>query len=252
MKNPYALYAKRILDLSPLEPLEADPGAADRGVIVHKVLERFVSAYPQALPEDAFARLRDFGVQAFARYNQRPQVRAIWWPRFLKVAEWVVAREAAIRGDLEETLAEVKGEIVIEAPEGPFLLTARADRLERRADGCLNVVDYKTGIPPYRKDMETGLAPQLPLEGMMLKEGGFAELGSASLAGLHFWKLSGGEEGGKLEQRPIELVDGVLESLAALIRHYDQPDTGYPASYRPPTARRDDYDHLARLGEWPN
>ncbi len=252
MKNPYALYAKRILALAPLEPLEADPGAADRGVIVHKVLERFVRSFPRTLPEDAFERLRDLGVQAFARYNHRPQVRAIWWPRFLKIAEWVVAREANIRGDLDEILAEVQGEMSIEAPEGPFHLTARADRLELRADGGINIVDYKTGTLPGRKEMGQGLAPQLPLEGMMLKEGGFSDFGRLPLADLQFWRLAGGEEGGKLEQRPVELVDGVLESITALIRHYDQLSTSYPASYRPPTARKEDYDHLARLGEWPN
>ena len=252
MKNPYGLYAKRILGLKPLDPLEADPGAADRGMIIHKVLERFVKTYPRELPADALERLRDFGVQAFVRYNQRPQVRAIWWPRFLRVAEWVVVREAEVRCGLSEILAEVKGELVIEAPLGPFRLTARADRLERQTDGGITVVDYKTGRPPSKTEMKSGLSPQLPLEGMMLKEGGFADLRSLELQGLQFWQLSGGEGGGKLEPRPLELVEGVLENLSALIRHYDQAATTYPASYRPPTARRDDYDHLARLGEWPN
>lgn len=252
MKNPYGLYAKRILGLKPLEPLEADPGAADRGVIIHKVLERFVKAHPGGLPEDAFERLRDFGVQAFARYNQRPQVRAIWWPRFLRVAAWVVAREAAIRGGLSDIQAEVKGELIIDAPAGPFCLTARADRLERRDDGRINVIDYKTGVPPTRKDMAAGQAPQLPLEGMMLGQGGFADLGKLPLGDLQFWQLAGNEEGGRLINRPPELIESVLESLTALISHYDQVSTAYPASYRPPTARRDDYDHLARLGEWPN
>jgi ATP-dependent helicase/nuclease subunit B len=252
MKNPYGLYARRILGLQPLEALEADPGAADRGMIIHKVLERFVKAYPKDLPDDALTRLLDFGVQAFARYNQRPQVRSIWWPRFLRVAAWVVAREAEVRGDLVDILAEVKGELVIEAPAGPFRLTARADRLERRADGGVQVVDYKTGAAPAKADMKNGLAPQLPLEGMMLQQGAFADLDGPSLSGLQFWQLSGGEDGGRLEPRAVELALGVLESLTALIRHYDKPATAYPASYRPPTARREDYDHLARLGEWPN
>ena len=252
MKNPYSLYAKRILGLKPLEPLEADPSAADRGVIVHKVLERFVKAYPDAMPDDAEKRLRDMGVQAFAKFNQRPQVRAIWWPRFLQVAGWVVARESDAREDLVSILAEVKGELAIDAPAGAFHLTARADRLECRADGRINVVDYKTGLPPNKKAMADGLAPQLPLEGMMLGEGGFVELGKMALGDLQFWQLSGNEDGGQLVPRSSELVDGILESLSNLIRHYDQPSTGYPASYRPPTARREDYDHLARLGEWPN
>ncbi len=252
MRNPYALYAKRILKLQPLEPLEADPGAADRGIIIHKVLERFVKAYPDALPADALERLRDYGVQAFSRYNQRPQVRAIWWPRFLRVAAWVVAREAAARPVLDGILAEAKGELAIPAPAGLFHLTARADRLERQRDGSVNVIDYKTGFPPTRSEMAAGLAPQLPLEGMLLENGGFGDLGEARLAELQFWQLSGHQEGGRLVPRPTELVQGVLEQLTALIAHYDQADTAYPASYRPPTARRGDYDHLARLGEWPN
>ena len=86
MKDPYALYAKRILKLAPLEALEADPGALERGIIVHRVLERFVRAYPDALPDDALPRLLDLGRELFEDFSHRPQVRALWWPRFEQVA----------------------------------------------------------------------------------------------------------------------------------------------------------------------
>lgn len=252
MSNPYGLYAKRILRLRPLEPLEADPGAADRGQIVHKALERFVREYPGALPEDARSRLSEIGSQAFSRFRQRPQVQAIWWPRFQRMADWIIAHEGAVRPGIEVILAEVEGELVIAAPGGDFRLIARADRLERLQDGSVAIVDYKTGEPPGKKDMQTGRAPQLPLEGAMLEGGGFAALGPAPLAGLQFWQLKGDERGGRVEHRAGELADGALDGLALLVGHYDQLKTAYPASYRPPTARRSDYDHLARLGEWPN
>ncbi|MGI9499344.1 MAG: double-strand break repair protein AddB [Geminicoccaceae bacterium] len=251
MNNPYGLYARRILKLKPLEALEADPDAGDRGTIIHKALERFVRAHPDRLPDDAFEQLCAFGGEAFGRYRQRPQVRAIWWPRFLKAAAWVAATEQSVRDDILAILVEVEGELAIEAPAGLFRMTARADRLERRSGGGIVIVDYKTGAPPPPKDMALGLAPQLPLEGAILQAGGFEGL-AGPLDDLQFWQLAGNEKGGRLERCKVELVESALEGLAALIRHYDDPKAPYRAGYRPPTARRGDYDHLARLGEWPN
>ena len=256
MNNPYALYAKRILQLKPLDALEGDPGAGDRGTMIHDALERFVRAYPEGLPEQPLARLRECGQKAFARFNQRPQVRALWWPRFMQAARWVVAVEEALRADIRTILAEVSGDLVIETPVAPFRLTARADRLETRADGGVVIVDYKTGKPPNRREMARGLAPQLPLEGAIFEAGGFAAAGEdrdrPELAELQFWQLVGDEAGGRLEPRPLELVEAALAGLVALVSHYDQASTAYPAAYRPTTAKRGDYDHLARLGEWPN
>ena len=254
MTNPYGLYARRILRLKRLDPLEADPGAGDRGTIIHKALERFIHAFPSELPVDALSELRACGQDAFKPFSQCPQVLALWWPRFLRVAEWTVGQEGAVRPGIREILAEVEGDLVIEVPAGPFQLTARADRLELHADGSVVIVDYKTGQPPSKKDMELGIAPQLALEGAILQGGGFAGMGSERrpLADLQFWQLSGNEKGGKVEARSTELVEEALKGLDALIRHYDQAGTAYPAAYRPPTARSGDYDHLARLGEWPN
>ncbi|TIX21226.1 MAG: double-strand break repair protein AddB, partial [Mesorhizobium sp.] len=40
-RDPYAVYARRILGLSPLEPLIRDPGAAERGTLFHEILHLF-------------------------------------------------------------------------------------------------------------------------------------------------------------------------------------------------------------------
>ncbi|MGI9501824.1 MAG: double-strand break repair protein AddB, partial [Geminicoccaceae bacterium] len=256
MNNAYGLYARRILQLKPLEALEADPGAGDRGTIIHEALERFVRSYPRELPDDPLRDLRACGRKAFARFVQRPQVLALWWPRFLEAAGWVAALETELRADISKIVAEVNGELIIDAPGGPFRLTARADRLEERAGGGVVIVDYKTGNPPSAKDIALGLAPQLPLEGVIFEAGGFSSsgesMGQPELAELQFWQLSGDEAGGRLERRSVELIEAAREGFLALVSHYDQATTTYPAAYRPPTARRGDYDHLARLGEWPN
>src|SRR3546814_1170634 len=59
MRDPYAVYARHVLRLRALDPIDADPGAAERGSLIHDALHRFVAAYPGALPPDAFERLLD-------------------------------------------------------------------------------------------------------------------------------------------------------------------------------------------------
>ena len=111
MEDAYALYARRILRLAPLDALDADPGALDRGIIIHRALERFVAQWPDALPDDALQHLLHAGVQQFAELAHRPQVHALWWPRFVQVARWVVAQERMRRPGLAALRAEVSGEL---------------------------------------------------------------------------------------------------------------------------------------------
>ena len=60
-------------------------------------------------------------------------------------------------------------------PGGLFRLIGRADRIERRREGGLAILDYKTGTPPSQKEVDAGLAPQLLLEAAMAAAGAFGE-----------------------------------------------------------------------------
>jgi ATP-dependent helicase/nuclease subunit B len=255
MRDPYALYAKRVLNLRPLEQLDADPGALERGNVIHHVLEAFVKAYPDALPDAALERLLDLGRRHFGQYAHRPQVRALWWPRFEAVARWVIDQERARRKALVEIMAEVTGEHTIEAPAGPFVLKGRADRLERHADRRLGVIDYKTGAAPKDKDVLRGYQPQLPLEAAMVRAGAFDGVDAAEVASLLVWSLRGDGRGCVEEQvakkQPVEqLAAAALAGLGRLIAHYDDPRTVYPSPAKPRVSYPGDYDHLARRGEW--
>jgi ATP-dependent helicase/nuclease subunit B len=86
MRDPYAIYARHVLGLEALEPLDADPGAAERGTFIHHALDAFLKACPEELPEDAYERLLALGRAAFGAALERPRVRALWWPRFERVA----------------------------------------------------------------------------------------------------------------------------------------------------------------------
>ncbi len=252
MGDPYSLYARRILGLRALEALEADPGALERGIIIHRVLERFVRKYPDDLPPDAERRLLDLGRMLFEEFSHRPQVMALWWPRFEQIARWVTLQEQVRRTPGLEIRTEVEGRLELDGLD--FRLKARADRLERLQGGRITVIDYKTGRLPERAEVLAGLAPQLPLEAAMVEAGAFRDIEPAAVAELLFWRLKGDETGGEQQPAaalaPAELAAGALAGLRRLVAHYDRPATTYPARPKPQVAWRGDYDHLARRGEW--
>jgi ATP-dependent helicase/nuclease subunit B len=256
-RDPYAIYAKHVLRLRALDPLDADPGAADRGIIIHEALGNFLEAYPRQLPPDTLNRLLVLGQQSFAPLLDRPGVWAFWWPRYKRIAEWIAAMEAERRPLLEDILAEIDGRMTVEAAAGPFEIVGRADRIERRRDGKIAIIDYKTGSVPQAGDLNEGFTPQLALEAAMIEQGGIAALGKASVAELAYWKLGGGDPAGKVMQRvddPAELretIERTVLGVRNLIATFDDPGMPYLAVPRPEKAPRySDYAHLERQKEW--
>ncbi len=254
MRDPYAVYARHVLGLGALDPIDADPGAADRGTIIHDALDDFLREFPDDLPTDAGDRLLEIGERSFGSALARPGVRAFWWPRFERIAAWFVETERARRAGIASTATEVSGEIDIAAPGGPFTLAAKADRIDLHHDGGLSIIDYKTGAAPSKKQVTTGHAPQLPLEAVIAAEGGFEGIAPAMAAALAFWQLSGGDPPARetVADSDIERVTTAARAgLEALIASYDDPDTPYLAQPDPDRAPRfSDYEHLERIKEW--
>ena len=202
MRNPYGIYARYILKLRALEPIDADPGAADYGSIIHHALDRFLKETPGCLPSDAIDRLLAIGRETFGSILDRPGARAFWWPRFERIARWFIDQEGGRQLLLAKSHSEIKGEITIAAPGGAFNLNGTADRIDTFKDGRLVLVDYKTGAPPSNTEIAAGYAPQLPLEGAMLAKGGFPGIKAQAPDVLEFWRLTGRDPAG--EQQPIK------------------------------------------------
>jgi ATP-dependent helicase/nuclease subunit B len=261
IRDPYAIYAQYVLDLRPFEPLAKLPDARERGTLVHDILERFIAERPQG-PFDAaaLARLLEIGREAFDANADFPEIVALWWPRFEKIARWLVATEAS-RGDVAERNVEATGEMVL-TPD--FKLTARADRIDRLVDGTLSIIDYKTGTPPSIDEV-LSLSPQLPLEALIALKGGFAGIEAAPPSRLEYFQLSGRGEGGVVWDRSgrearrgkdaVSLPQALAaagERLQALVATFAEEHAKYLSRKIPKRGRVfvGDYDHLARVAEW--
>lgn len=255
MRDPYEIYARHILELRALDPIDTDAAQAEYGTAVHEALARFIRENPDSLPADAFARLLEAGEAQLAETGAPDWLRAFWRPRFARVAAWFLERERERRAAGYAPKAEVKGEFGFDAPGGEFVLTARADRIDLGPGGQAEIIDYKTGAPPSGKEVLAGYAPQLPLEGAILKQGRFCGIPAAPLAALSYWRLTGRDPAGTIttpKDKPAEaLAAEALEGLRALVALFDDPETPYLARPAPRHAPAySDYGHLARVGEW--
>lgn len=257
LRDPYTVYARHILRLVPLDPVDTPPGARDRGTVIHGAIGDFTVAYANGLPVDPQAQLLKLGAERFEKLNDYPEARAFWWPRFRRIAQWFVQWERTRRDTLATMHAEIKGEFKFPIGAREFTLSAVADRIEWRKDGTYAIIDYKTGQARTEKQVRTGLAPQLTLEGAILRSGGFKGLRAGSIGEIAYVTLRGGEPPGKPEiitfkdGTPDTQADHALKRLIELAVKFENADTPYLSLVHPMWSNHyGDYDHLARVKEW--
>jgi len=140
------------------------------------------------------------------------------------------------------------------------VLSGYADRIDLRNDGGADIIDYKTGSSPSKKQAHTLLAPQLALEAALLSRGAFAEIGPHTASGLCYVRLRAGGEvveesilrhnGG--EKTAPEMAAEAWARLEKLLAFYDDAANGYLSRALPfrEGDMEGDYDHLARVLEW--
>ncbi len=255
-RDPYGLYARHILGLNRLDDLEEELGAADRGTALHAALDEFLAGYPSGLlPPDAVALFEKMGEKHLGVLMAAPAERAFWWPRFLRLARWFVATENARREAGTRLLGgEIKGEMVVGPAARPLTIRATADRIDQIEDGVWEIIDYKTGRVPSKKELDALFAPQLLLEAAMAERGGFKKIkGKSEETHLSYWRANGLDDGGKVEEikGSDELIPKMLALVEKMAEHFATPGAPYIALPYPEFIPHfNDYEHLARVAEW--
>lgn len=258
-RDPYAIYAEYILGIRALDPLERDPGPADRGTVFHDAFERFIRDLPPGpLPLDAVDQLSDLADEAFGLLAPASAIRAFWTPRFKRAAEWFVTHETLRRPDIEQSWVEAEGQADFDTPIGIFTLFGKADRIDRLWSGGYAIVDYKTGAPPTKTAVAVGVAPQLPLLAALLQQNGFNSIPAGVVRSLEYWKISGGEPAGDATSAlgskapsPDAIAELRWSDLQRLIFAYCDLAQPYRATPVPSEAPAfSDYQHLQRFDEW--
>ena len=249
VRDPYAIYARLVLGLRPLDPLRAEPDAALRGTALHAVMERFARATWDGLPDPdtAHALFLSTVDEVLDEAAPWPANRRLWRARFVRVAPWFLETERARRA--RGRLAAVEERGTWQVPGLPMTISAKADRIDLRTDGRVAIYDYKSGKPPS-EEQERQFNQQLWLEAIMAADGAFAGLGPAETAEIAYIGL-----GATPEERPQypahDALADILRRLRDRLEHHFDPGTGFPSRRSVQDTRwSGDYDQLARFGEW--
>ena len=266
LNDPYAIFARHVLRLEPVQPLSRDVTPLLFGTMVHEALEEFVRRWPRELPDDAaealFALLVEKHRECIGNEEHLQQVRE----RLKRMARWFVHDadcERSWRRDLLRAHPECEGRIAFDIAGAPFSLSARADRLDVLADGTLRIIDYKTGTLPSRGGDKYD--PQIDLEAAIAMHGGFGDAGEArEVRELLLVRVHGGEPPGRVdkwhkrpgrgkpppEYGPAWRAEQALDGLKRLLEDYAGPAQPYLPLDHGQRPREDDYDHLSRWREW--
>ncbi|HYD38181.1 MAG TPA: PD-(D/E)XK nuclease family protein, partial [Allosphingosinicella sp.] len=249
--DPFAFYARKMLGLAPLDPIDAEPSAAWRGSAVHRALEAWMKeddCEPSKLRSRAEALLRET--------SAHPLMRALWQPRLLEAIDWIAAEMARnLAAGRRPAAAEAKGHVDVDG----IGLYGEADRIDRLADGSLAIVDYKTGKPPTAKAVAEGYSMQLGLLGLIAARGGFDGIEGVP-ACFEYWSLardrSGGlgyvasPVGGRGGIDPADFTVLATRNFLAAAALWLTGDEPFTAKLHPEYAPYGDYDQLMRLDEW--
>jgi ATP-dependent helicase/nuclease subunit B len=253
--DPYAFYARKILGLSALDSVDADPSAAWRGSAVHEVLEKWMKE-DECNPE----KLRARAEALLASQDAHPLMRALWQPLLTEaiqfIADQVDANQIEGRRPLD---AEIWGTIEIAG----VTLGGKIDRIDRLADGSLAIVDYKTGKPPQKKAIGAGFSLQLGLLGLIAERGGFADIEGVA-ACFEYWSLARAPSGPRAGRRGfvstpvggrggLDAAEFTRDAAGHFIQAAEAWLTGaepFTAKLHPEYAPYGDYDQLMRLDEW--
>jgi len=250
IRDPYAVYADKVLGLRALDPLRPEPDASLRGQVLHLIVERLLTPPPAAGTSAQALRARFLAMTAevLAQEVPWPAARAFWQARMERIATRIARDEAERLQSARPLVVEASHSLPV--PGLALRLTARPDRIDLLEGGAMaHVYDYKSGNPPTDAQMEH-FDKQLLLEAAMVAKGAFPALGPVTVQGVSYIQL-GGEGATQPRKFTPEAAEETWQKFVILAGRYLRGECGFAARRAlQKSGDRSDYDHLSRYGEW--
>lgn len=258
LKDPYSIYAKYILKIKNIDPLEKEWSHIEKGNLLHKILEKFNKDNKSIITNDCIDKFITIAKDEF-ELNGNEAIKDFWLPKIYKIGKWYINHETSWRKQARPIAFEEKGFIEINKENINFTIFGRVDRIDKLNNGEYVIIDYKSGGSFSAKGIQNGQYTQLPLEGYILKENGLKSLNKKidnNVSNLEYWVLNGSDPAGKIVslnkesdiKQAIESAEIGIKSLINVFYNQQTPYYSIPNLDNAP--RFNDYEHLARVKEW--
>ncbi|MBN8520409.1 MAG: double-strand break repair protein AddB [Alphaproteobacteria bacterium] len=258
LKNPYGVYARYVLGVKQIQPMEKMIDPAFKGSILHKGIEKWVQQRPKTIHGQAVPLFLSLIEEELKPYRLPAGFFPFWRPRLIQIAEWLEAQSQTWEDSWCPFIQETRGELTLIADKTCLTLTTRADRIDISVDGTTYaIIDYKSSLRGLSlARMKQVTLPQLPLEALILSEGGFKEVPARPVSHLAYWIITGGRTPGEVMamddiQNISPLIARARDMITGLMTAFADPQTPYLCRPRPGFLPDfDDYELLARVKEW--
>lgn len=237
-ENPYSIYAKHVLGLYPLPEVQEPFAQNSFGIWVHQILENSVAV--SSLNEKT---LQDLG-RRFLPTTLSLEKQHLWEMQFQRFSRWILDYLQEQGRKARGTWVEHSLSYCFKVGSTSYEIVGKADRIDYLGGRDYELIDYKTGICPTKKEIQDGAAPQLPLLALLFEKSNLGtHIQKFTYVSLNEKKIVSLERG--------HLVEEIEEKTYALLKDYNQLETPYPVN---PIASLDNsyniYARLERTKEW--
>jgi len=232
ISNPYQIYVKKILRLKELRKIDYEPGYAEFGSFVHEVLENYVKNNNEENTKEI--------EKIFLKYFKNPNDKLVWWPKFENI--FINFKKINQLFNNSTNLVEKNVTLSINNTE----IIGKIDRIIIKDDE-IEILDYKTGQTPTKKDIIAGIQSQLTIAALLM-----CKETDTPITALTYFKLSSFGESEikrifKKEEEIANLIISAQDGLTEIITHFIDNNQPFLA-----TKNEDmkEYKCLVRSDEW--
>jgi len=173
IRNPYSFYVKKILNLGDKEKIGMEPKNSEFGNYIHKIFDLYTKNYVANQDKDKIQCLLKYGADILQNISLPEYTVKIWQIKLIPIARAFIEFDQQRRLNTTRIYSEARGELKLNIAEQELTIVGVADRIEIDKYGKISILDYKTGTLPSKKDIESGLSPQLIILALIALEGGF-------------------------------------------------------------------------------
>lgn len=218
ISNPYVYYAKKILRLKELGPINSRRNL--KGNLIHEIFDNFAK---KKISKNKFGALRYLFEKICREKFVNLEFLGLWYFNIDSIFKFFTEHFNSDAQNFSEISGYLDLEISHKDQTINVKIASKADRLEIDTSGAISIIDYKTGEIPSIKKVKNGEKIQLPVEALIATKDGF-KLGKTLVEKMSFWQMKPREKKisyvTKTPEETAQICANILAEIENLMKDY--------------------------------